>query len=160
MADAPAPTPVDRRGMAILAVVPFVVLAGVLKQLPDAVTGAPLQPWPHAAVHSIILLGLMVAHAACYRLWVPHAPNRMLVNEFLTRSWFVLFGLVLIGMHGDMGPIFLLLAAPWAVASWCTHYLILRRQRCYRVLENIAILGLFLLGLALMGLLCIRGLDG
>jgi hypothetical protein len=98
----------------------------------------------------------MAAHARCYSLWTPHAPNRMLVNEFLTRSWFVLFGLLVVAAHGDTGPLYLVMASAWGVAAWCTHYLVLRSQKGYRVLENLAQHGLFLLGLALMGLLSIR----
>jgi hypothetical protein len=98
----------------------------------------------------------MAAHAWCYALWTPHAPNRMLINEFLTRSWFVLFGLLLVSSQGDAGPLYLVMAAAWAVASWCTFYIVLRTQKVYRALENLAQLGLFLVGLALMALLGIR----
>ena len=155
----PGPTPASqRRGKIILAVVPYVVLAAVLHQLPDPLVAGSDQSWLHGAIHAAILLGLMTAHAASYALWVAHAPNRILVNEFLTRAWFVLFGLLLVGLVTETGAIFLVLAAPWAVASWCTHYLVLRRQGRYGTSDNVAILGLFLVGLALMGLLCVRAL--
>src|SRR5205085_4601582 len=106
----------------------YIALAGILRQVPDGFTVPMPMPWSHAVLHSVILFGLMSAHAVCYRLWTPHAPNRMLVNEFLTRIWFILFGLLVIGMAGDEAPIFFVMAAPWAVASWCTHYLLLRRE--------------------------------
>jgi hypothetical protein len=48
------------------------------------------------------------------------------------------------------------MAAPWAVASWCTHFLALRSQGRYHVAANVGMLGLFLLGLALIGLLTVR----
>jgi hypothetical protein len=147
---------VDRRAVAVLAVAPFVTLAGVLRQLPGGTDSLAPMPWPHAAGHAALLLGLMAAHAWGYAQWQPHAPNRLLVNEFLTRMWFVLFGLILVGLHGDYGSLFFLLAAPWAVASWCTHYLVLRGQGAYSAGGNLAMLGLFLLGLALMALVCVK----
>lgn len=150
----------DRRAVAVLATAPFVTLAGVLRQLPDGWSAPAAMPWTSAAGHAALLFALMGAHAWCYALWAPHAPNRMLVNEFLTRMWFVLFGLLAVGVHGDYGALFLLMAAPWAVASWCTHYLILRSQGGYRAGSNLALLGLFLLGLALMGLVCVKLAQG
>lgn len=140
----------------MLAVAPFATLAGVLKQLPDPWTAGAAMPWSHALGHTALLAVALGAHAACYALWQPHAPNRMLVNEFLTRGWFVLSGLALVGAHGGYGALFLVMAAPWAVASWCTHYLVLRREGVYRADSNAALLGLFLLGLALMALVCVR----
>src|SRR5688572_2962407 len=139
----------DRRAVAVMAVAPFVTLSGVLKQLPGAASSLAPMPWTHAVAHTALLALLVAAHAWCYALWQPHAPNRMLVNEFLTRMWFVLLGLALVGAHGDYGALYLIMAAPWAVASWCTHYLVLRRQGGYRAGGNVAMLGLFLLGLAL-----------
>jgi hypothetical protein len=112
--------------------------------------------WPSAAAGAGLLLALMAAHAWSYARWTQVAPNRMLVNEFVARAWFVLFGLLAVGLHADTGPLFLLMASALAVASWCVHYLVLRRQGCYRILENIGLLGLFLLGLALIGLLSLR----
>lgn len=145
-----------RWGVAIVAAVPFATLAGILRQLPDPWTDGAAMPWSHALGHAAVLAAAMGAHAACYALWQPHAPNRMLVNEFLTRMWFVLSGLALVGAHGDYGALFLIMAAPWAVASWCTHYLVLRREASYRADSNAALLGLFLVGLALMALVCVR----
>lgn len=137
------------------AIAPFAALGGVLRQVPVA-PGLGPTPWWQAAAQAALLLGLMAAHASCYALWTPHAPNRMLVNEFLTRSWFVLFGLLVVQHRGDTGPIYLVMAAAWGVASWCTHYLILRSQQGYRAPDNLAQMGLFLVGLALMALLAIR----
>lgn len=146
----------DRRATAVLAAAPFITLSGVLKQLPDGGRlGVPMS-WGSSLLHAGILLGLVAAHAWCYARWQPHAPNRILVNEFLTRLWFVLFGLLLVGAVSEYGGLFLVMAAAWAVASWCTHYLILRRQERYAPGANIAQLGLFLLGLALVGLICVR----
>ncbi len=135
--------------------VPFVTLAGVLHQVP-VTPEVDLMPWWQAAGTTLLLLALMATHAVCYALWTTHAPNRMLVNEFLTRAWFVIFGLMAVFRHGDTGPIYLVMAAAWAVASWCTHYLVLRSQKSYRTLENLAQHGLFLVGLALMALVAIR----
>ena len=149
----------DRRVGWTMVAACFVTLAGVLHAMP-AHPGAGPMPWWQAAGHAALLLALMAAHAFCYAAWTRHAPNRMLVNEFLTRSWFVLFGLLVVSAHGDTGPIYLVMAAGWAVASWCTHYLVLRAQKGYRAVENLAQLGLFLLGLALMGLLGIRLATG
>lgn len=146
-----------RRAIAwVLALAPFAGLAAVLLQVPGTTHAPDPMPAWQAVVHAGALLALMAAHAWCYALWTPHAPNRMLVNEFLTRSWFVLFGLLLVSAQGDGGPIYLVMAAAWAVASWCTHYLVLRTQKGYRALDNLAQHGLFLLGLALMALLGIR----
>lgn len=150
----------DRRAVAVLATAPFVTLTGVLKQLPDAWAPSVSMSWPAAAGHAAVLATLMAAHAWGYALWTPHAPNRMLVNEFLTRMWFVLFGLLAVGMHGDYGALFLVMAAPWGVASWCTHYLVLRSQAGYRPGPNLAMLGLFLVGLALMALVCVKLTQG
>ena len=146
----------DRRVALGLAVAPFAALAGVLGAAPGGVGPMDAMPGWQAAAPAILLLGLMAAHARCYSLWTPHAPNRMLVNEFLTRAWFVLFGLLAVSARGDTGPIYLVMGAAWAVASWCTHYLVLRSQKGYRALENLALHGLFLVGLALMGVFSIR----
>jgi len=154
--DRPAPAPVQRPAMALMAVLPYAVLAAVLKQLPDPASHGAPAPWGHAGFHAAVLLGLMAAHSWCYARWAVHSPNRMLVNEFVARAWFVLVGLLLVGAYGDAGPLFLTMAAPLAVASWCVHYLVLRRQGCYRVLENVGLLGLFLCGLALVGLICVK----
>lgn len=146
-----------RRGLAwALALAPFAGLAAVLLSVPGHTDRPDPMPSWQAGAHTLVLLGLMGLHSWCYALWTPHAPNRMLVNEFLTRSWFVLFGLLVVSAQGDAGPLYLVMAAAWAVASWCTHYLILRTQKGYRALENLAQHGLFLVGLALMALLGIR----
>ena len=42
------------------------------------------------------------------------------------------------------------------MASWCTHYMVLRGQGAYRALENLAQHGLFLVGLALSILVALR----
>ena len=138
-----------------MALAPFVALAVALGKVPTSAGLQPL-PWWQAAAYAAALLGLMGIHAACYARWTPHAPNRMLVNEFLTRSWFVLSGLLVVSLRGDTGPIYLVMGSAWGVASWCTHYLVLRSQKEYRPLENLAQLGLFLFGLSLMGLLAVR----
>ena len=145
----------DRRLAAVLAVSPYVVLAGVLRQLPDLWSHPAPMPWSHAAGNTLLFLGLMAWHSWSYARWQPHAPNRMLVNEFLTRLWFVLFGLIAVGAVGPFGGVYLVMAAPWAVASWCTHYLVLRQHDRYDAPLNVGLLGLFLLGLALMGLVCL-----
>ncbi|MHB1261094.1 MAG: hypothetical protein ACYC2H_05200 [Thermoplasmatota archaeon] len=145
----------DRRLAWTLALAPFATLAGVIRQVPST-PGLEPMPWWQALAHTVVLLALMAAHAKCYALWTPHAPNRMLVNEFLTRAWFVIFGLLVVLGRGDTGPIYLVMAAAWGVAAWCTHYLVLRSQKGYRALENLAQLGLFLVGLALMALMAIR----
>lgn len=145
----------DRRAAWTMALATFAALAGVLHAIPSQPGGGAM-PWWQAAAGSALLFGLMAAHAHGYAAWTPHAPNRVLVNEFLTRAAFVLSGLLVVSAHGDTGPLYLVMAAAWAVASWCTHYLVLRAQKSYRPVENLAQLGLFLLGLALMALLGIR----
>lgn len=145
----------DRRVGWTMAVATFATLAGVLRQVP-AQPGAVGMPWWQAGGAAAVLFALMLPHASRYAAWAPHSPNRLLVNEFLLRSGFVLAGLLVVSAHGDTGPIYLVMAAAWAVASWCTHYLVLRSQGGYRATENLAQLGLFLVGLALMGLIGIR----
>jgi hypothetical protein len=130
------------------AAAPFATLAGVLRQMPEAPGGGPM-PWLHAALCSAVLLALLGWQSWCYARWSPAAPNRILVNEFLTRTWFVLFGLLVVGLGADTGGVYLALAAGLAVGSWCVHYLVLRSQGSYRALENLAQHGLFLLGVAL-----------
>lgn len=137
------------------AVVPFATLAGVLHQLPESPGQGPM-PWSRAALHAAVLFALLGLHAACYARWSPHAPNRMLVNEFLTRTWFVLFGLAVVGLNADTGGVYLALASGLAVASWCTHYIVLRSQKAYRALENLAQHGLFLVATALSILVALR----
>jgi hypothetical protein len=117
-------------------------------------------PWSHAGVHAAILLGLMGLHSFCYARWSEHAPNRMLVNEFLTRTWFVLFGLLVVGLNADTGGVYLALGSGLAVASWCVHYIVLRSQGRYRALENLAQQGLLLLGVALSILVALRFAEG
>lgn len=146
----------DRRAVAVMAVAPFVTLAGVLRQLPSQASSLQPMPWTSAVLHGAALFLLVSAHAWGYARWQPHAPNRLLVNEFLTRAWFVLLGLLAVGVHGEYGALYLVMAAPWAVASWCTHYLVLRQQGRYGFGGNLAILGLFLLGLALIALVCVK----
>jgi hypothetical protein len=137
------------------AVVPFATLAGVLRQLPEW-RGRGAMPWSHAAADAAVLFGLLGLHAFSYVRWSEVAPNRMLVNEFLTRTWFVLFGLAVVGLNADTGGVYLALASGLAVASWCVHYTVLRSQGRYRALENLAQHGLFLVGLALAILVALR----
>ena len=137
------------------ALAPFATLAGVLHQLPDRPGAGPM-PWSHAGLHTAVLLGLMGWHSWCYARWSEHAPNRMLVNEFLTRTWFVLFGLAAVGLQADTGGVYLALGAGLAVASWCVHYIVLRSQRRYHALENLAQHGLFLVATALSILVALR----
>lgn len=139
-----------------MAAATFATFAGVLHALPAHPGSEAPMPWWQAAGHAILLFGLMALHSFCSAAWTPHSPNRMLVNEFLVRAWLVLFGLLVVAAHGDTGPLYLVMAAAWAVAGWCTHYLVLRAQKGYRPVENLAQHGLFLVGLALMGLLGIR----
>jgi hypothetical protein len=130
------------------ALVPFATLAGVLHQMPGR-PGAGAMPWSQAGLDAAVFFALLALHSFCYERWSEHAPNRMLVNEFLTRTWFVLFGLLVLGLQADTGGVYLAMAAGLAVASWCLHYIVLRSQGRYRALENLAQLGLFLLGVAL-----------
>jgi hypothetical protein len=141
------------------AVAPFATLAGVLRHMPEPSGGGPM-PWLHAAGRSAVLLALLGWHSWCYARWSPAAPNRMLVNEFLTRTWFVLFGLLVVGLGADTGGVYLALASGLAVASWCVHYLVLRSQGAYRALENLAQHGLFLLGIALSILVALSFAEG
>lgn len=142
--------------MAVMAILPFGVLAAVLRQLPMWYNGLAPQGWAWGAANAAVLLALMAWHAASYARWAETSPNRMLVNEFLTRAWLGLFGLVGVGLVGDTGAMYLLMAASWGVASWCVHYLVLRGQGCYRALENLGMLGVYLVGLALIALMQVR----
>lgn len=141
------------------ALAPFATLAGVLRQMPEAPGAGPM-PWAHAAAHAAVLLGLLGWHSWCYARWSAAAPNRILVNEFLTRTWFVLFGLLVVGLRADTGGVYLAMAAGLAVASWCVHYIVLRSQGSYRALENLAQHGLFLLGIALSILVALSFAEG
>ncbi len=137
------------------AVVPFATLAGILHQVPERAAEPPM-PWSHAAANAVLLLALLGWHSWCYERWSKAAPNRVLVNEFLARTWFVLFGLLAVGLNADTGGVYLALASGLAVAAWCTHYIILRAQGSYRALENLAQHGLFLVGIALSILVALR----
>lgn len=130
------------------ALAPFATLAGIVHGFPQRLGGGPMA-WPHAIANAALLLALLGWHSWCYARWSEAAPNRMLVNEFLTRTWFVLFGLAVVGVQADTGGVYLALAAGLAVASWCVHYLVLRSQGRYLALENLAQLGLFLVCIAL-----------
>jgi hypothetical protein len=145
----------DRRVAWTMVAATFATLAAVLHAIPPHPGAGPM-PWWQAIAYTGLLLTLMAAQAFSYAAWTPHSPNRILVNEFLTRSWFGLFGLLVVSAHGDTGPLYLVMASGWAVAAWCTHYLVLRLHGAYRPVENLAQLGLFLVGLALMGLMAIR----
>jgi hypothetical protein len=146
------------RGIAA-ALLPYAGLAVVLKQVPDAATSFQPMPWSHAAGHALVLLGLMSAHAACYRRWSVGAPRRIAANELLARLWFVAFGFLVVAAHPfGRGGLFLLGALAWALLSWLTHLALARRDGRYRALPNVALLGLFLLGLALLALVSLGGL--
>lgn len=146
----------DRRVAWTMALATFVTLGGVLHQFPAHAGSAQLLPWWQAFASATLLFLLMALHAFGSAAWTPHAPNRMLVNEFLVRSCFGLLGLLVVAAHGDTGAIYLVMASAWVVAAWCTHYLLLRAQKGYRAVENLAQQGLFLVGLALMALVGIR----
>lgn len=146
----------DRRVAWTWAIAPFATLAAVLRQFPAEPGAVELIPTWQALTAAAVLFAAMAGHSLASSRWTPHAPNRMLVNEFLVRAAFALAGLVAVSLFGDTGPLYLVMASAWAVAAWCTHYLVLRMQGAYRVLENLAQHGLFLLGLALMGLIAVR----
>lgn len=121
-----------------LALAPYAAIAAVLLAL--------LPPW-QAVGNAALLLALMAAHATCYRLWQPHAPRRILVNELLTRLWFATYAVLLVGLL-DGAVVVAALAFPLAVTSWLLHRSLLRNG--YRTAENVLQLGVFLLLLTLV----------
>lgn len=133
--------PRPRRAAAwALAGVPYVTLAFAL----HGVTSS----WPQALGNAGLLFGLMWAHATCYALWQPYAKGRILLNELLTRLWFALDAVLVAGwldldlrLVGTVGLV-------WAVASWGLHRRLVRTG--YVVVDNVALLGLFLAGLAVV----------
>lgn len=147
--------PLDRRVAWAFTLAPFVTLAAVLRQLPALADAATPAGWAPAAAVSAGLFVLAAASSFGHERWATHSPNRILVNEFVARTFFVVAGFAVVAGR-DTAPLYLLMGAAWGVASWCTHYLFLRRQGTYRALENLAQLGLFLLGLALMALVSVR----
>src|SRR5262249_44292290 len=130
---------------------PYAGLALVLKQVPDAASRPLPMPWSHAAGNALLLFGLMALHAACYAPWSPGAPRRIAATELLTRLWFAAFGLLVVAAH-PLGHAASFLAAglAWSGLSWLTHLAMTRRNGGYCALPNTALLGLFLLGLALL----------
>ncbi len=139
-----------------LAAAPFAGLAVVLRQVPSARSAFQPMPWSDAILHAAVLFGLLAAHAACYARWSRGAPRRIELNEALTRLWFVTFGYLVLAAHGPNGPLFVALAMPWAALSFEVHRATVRRQGAYRFAASLGNHGLFLTGLALVGLLGIR----
>lgn len=139
-----------------LALLPFAALVPVLRLVPNAATAFQPMPWSHAAGHAVVLAGLMAAHAACYARWNLGAPRRIAQNEALTRLWFVTFGFLVVAGHKPTGLLYASLALPWAALSWQTHRRFVARDGGYRFTANLGLLGLFLFGLALIGLIGVR----
>lgn len=135
--------------MRVLAAVAFAGLVPVLHWVPvPPATTAPI-PWLHAAAHAALLLGLLAAHTGFYARWQPHAPGRILTNEFLARLWFAVYGAIVVGRASPDGLGFLLVGVPWAALTWEVHRQDVRK-RGYDAPWNLANWGLFLLGLALL----------
>lgn len=116
-----------------LSVAPYAAIAAILLAI--------VPPW-HAVAHAALLLVLMAAHAACYQVWQPHAPGRILVNELLTRLWFATYLVLLVGML-DGAIVVAVLAFPLVVSSWLVHRKLVRRG--YDAAENVLHLGVVLL---------------
>jgi hypothetical protein len=151
----------ERRGPSriALAAAPFVGLAIVLKQVPDAATSFQPMPWSHAAAYALVLLGLVALHAHFCAKWSPAAPRRIATNELLVRLLLVTFGLLIVAAHPHgQGGLFLLGGLLWAALSWLTHRSLAWKEGGYRALPNVALLGLFMLGLALLALVSLSGL--
>ena len=131
---------------------PFVLLALVLKQVPDASSRPHAMPWSHAGGNAILLLALLSAHVLCYPRWHPFSAKRVALNELLARLWFVAFGFLVVAIHPG-GPAFLFAAAgtSWALLAWLTHLALVKRTGGYPRLPSLALWGVFLLGLALLG---------
>lgn len=124
---------------AIASTLPYAAIAVVLRQWP--------LPWLEAIGHASLLLALMAAHAACYRLWQPHAPGRILANELLARLWFATYALLLAGLlDGDLAV--LALGFPLAVSSWLVHRRLVARG--YGLAQNVLHLGVLLLLLVML----------
>jgi hypothetical protein len=135
-----------------VAIVPFAALAAVVARFPFK---GDMLPWWQGALHAAALLGLVAAHATCYERWHPRAPTRILVNEFLARMWFLLYALLVVDHLGGRAGWYVAMGAPWAVLTWLVH----RDQvakRGYQWAEAVAILGLFLAGLAIVALLTLQ----
>lgn len=120
----------------LAAPLPFAALAGILQAW---------VPRGQAGGHAALLFGLMVAHALCYARWQPHAPRRILVNEWLARLWFVVYATLLVQARSDVGAMMLGLGTAWASCTAILHARLVRRG--YRSAENVLQLGVFLLGL-------------
>lgn len=121
-----------------LAVAPYAAIAAVLLAL--------LPPW-QAVGNAALLLAFMAAHAACYQMWQPHEPRRILVNELLTRLWFATYVVLLAGLL-DGAMAVAALGFPLALTSWLLHRRLV--QDGYRAAENVLHLGVFLLLLTLL----------
>jgi hypothetical protein len=151
----------ERRGPSriALAAAPFAGLAVVLKQVPDAATSFQPMPWSHAAAHALVLFGLVALHAHFCAKWSPAAPGRIATNELLVRLLLMTFGFLIVAAHPHgQGGLFLLGGLLWAALSWLTHRSLAWRQGGYHTLPNVALLGLFMLGLALLALTSLGGL--
>jgi hypothetical protein len=121
-----------------LAVAPYAAIAAVLLAL--------VPPW-QAVGNAALLLGFMAAHATCYRLWQPHAPQRILANELLTRLWFATYVVLIAGLL-DGAMAVAALAFPLAFTSWLLHRRLV--QGGYQAAQNVLQLGVFLLLLTLL----------
>ena len=139
-----------------LAAAPFAGLAVVLRQVPSARSAFQPMPWSDAVLHAAVLLVLLAAHAACYARWSRGAPRRIELNEALTRIWFVVFGYLVVAGHKTTGPLYVALALPWALLSFELHRARVRHDGRYRFAASLGNHGLFLTGLALLGLLGVR----
>ncbi|MEK6985860.1 MAG: hypothetical protein AABX89_05730 [Candidatus Thermoplasmatota archaeon] len=146
-------------GRVALALLPFAALAPVLRLVPNAATAFQPMPWSHAAGHALVLAGLMAAHAACYARWSVGAPRLIAQNEAFTRLWFVTFGFLVVAGHKPTGGLYLALALPWAALSFLAHRRFALRDGGYRFTTNFGLLGFFLLGLALIGLIGVRAVP-
>ena len=104
--------------------------------------------WGFALANAALLAAAMLAHAFCYRLWHPFAPGRILANELLARLWFAVYAALVAGWLGLAWQGVAAFGAAWAAATWLAHARLVRHGG-YRVAENLALLGTFLLGLAL-----------
>ena len=117
---------------------PYVALAVLLQRL--------LGSWPQATGNTALLAVAMTAHAKCYSLWQPGAPRRILLNEGLTRLWFAAYAVLVASWLGLDEGFVAAAGLAWAAFTWMLHRSLVRRG--YAVDENVAMLGVFLAGLA------------
>jgi len=68
------------------------------------------------------------------------------------RLAFADFGLLVVGVHGGRWASYLVAALAWTGVTFALHLLAVRAQHRYDAATNLALLGIFLLGMTYIGL--------